>query len=122
MIATLRQAIMLIVNVLYYFLCAIRLQSFAWEDNHYHIADVLPQVLLFRNGEPLALAKSFPNLEIPEPGFPNKISDRLPMKFYGSFVLRAIALHMHLSISLQLARDVYPPSSWTPVNYTNLSH
>ena len=44
-----------------------------------------------------ALSFGKTNSEIPEPGFPNKISDCLLTKFYGLFVLRAIALHMRLS-------------------------
>ena len=50
----------------------------------YRITGLFPEVQIFLNGEPLALAENFPNLEIPEPGTLIRSRDRHSMKFYRS--------------------------------------
>ena len=55
----------------------------------YHITGLFPEVQIFSNAEPLALAEIFLILEIPEPGTLIRSRDGHFTKFYRSIV-RAI--------------------------------
>ena len=63
---------------------------------------LFPEVQIFQNGEPLALAQIFPT------GTLLRSHDQHSTKFYGSIVVRAIAIKiaMQFIIPLPLDRDV----------------